>query len=147
MIDNKDQNIAIIKEDALNILLNYIGKIPNEMELLATLDIEDLDFGVSVIDYIREILIKIVNFIGVWNAFHKAKINSEEFSKVWERFLTSMGTLFIKLKLTQKSFQKYKGVDYDELLENLEIRIPELIDEYIQKNTDFFLQEAYYDIK
>ncbi len=46
-----------------------------------------------------------------------------------------------------KDFAEVKGVDYEDLIENLEIRIPEIIDNYIQRNTDFFLQEAYYDIK
>lgn len=117
MIDNKDQNIAIIKKDAFNILLSYIGKIPNEMELLATLDMENLDIGVSLIDYIREILIKIVNFVGVWNAFHKAKINSEEFSKVWERFLTSLMNTPIE-QVVNDFFNLF--IDVKEKIENID---------------------------
>ncbi len=114
MIENKDQNIPIIKEDALNVLLDYIEKIPNEMELLARLDIED------VIDYIREVLIKIVNFIGVWNAFHKTKIKSEEFPKVWELFLKSLMNTPIK-QVANDYFNLFN--DVKEEIENIDEKV------------------------
>ncbi len=46
-----------------------------------------------------------------------------------------------------KEFAIAKGIDYNELMENLDIQIPELIDKYIKKNIDFFLEQAYNSVK